>query len=240
VKNNRGDSFVFHTTALSPCPYLPNRQERKIVTELTQGDPDRFHDILSQSGFRRSHRIAYAPTCPGCNACMPARVRVADTKHSKSFRRILRNNSDLIMKPVPPQSSGEQHRLFMNYQEFRHAGGDMATMTYGDYRSMVEDSPIHTFIYEYRGPNGALVASVLIDAMSDGLSAVYSFFKTDEPKRSLGTYIVLTLIEACRALNLPYLYLGYWIKDCQKMSYKRRFQPLEIYGPQGWLDMEPE
>ena len=234
MKSFRTDSYVFHTTAPAPCPYLPNRLERKVVTELSQGDPVRFHEVLSRSGFRRSHAIAYAPACPGCSACVPVRIAVEGFVETKSFRRIRRANTDLTITPCPPRATGEQHRLFLAYQETRHAGGDMASMEFHEYRAMIEDSPIQTLLYEFRAPDEKLAAAVLTDVMDDGLSAVYSFYRPDESHRSLGSYVVLSLVEACRTLGLPYLYLGYWIAESRKMAYKQRFQPLEGHGVNGW------
>lgn len=234
MKTYRTDSFIFHTTAPAPCPYLPDRLERKVVTELTQGDAARFHELLSRSGFRRSHAIAYAPACPDCQACVPVRIDVEDFVDSRAFRRVRRANRDLAVAPCPPAASGEQHRLFLAYQETRHAGGDMAAMNFHEFRAMVEDSPIHTLVYEFRDPDGLLTAAVLTDVMNDGLSAVYSFFRPDQPERSLGSFVILVLLDACRSLGLPYLYLGYWIAESRKMAYKSRFQPLEGHGPGGW------
>ncbi len=239
MKNFRTDTFVFHTTAPAPCPYLRGRLERKIVTELAKGDSTRFHEILSRSGFRRSHAIAYAPAYPACQACVPVRIDVEGFVETRGFRRVRRINHDLVAMPCPPRASGEQHRLFLDYQETRHAGGDMAAMEFHEYRSMVEDSPIQTLIYEYRDRQGSLTAAVLADVMDDGLSAVYSFYRLDEPRRSLGCFVVLSLIDACHELGLPYLYLGYWIAESRKMSYKSRFQPLEAYGIDGWTRILP-
>ncbi len=242
MKSFRTDSYVFHTTAPAPCPYLPNRLERKVVTELAQGDPVKFHEVLSRSGFRRSHAIAYAPACPGCSACVPVRIAVEHFEESRTFRKLRRANADLAVLPSLARASGEQHRLFLAYQDTRHAGGDMASMEFHEYRAMIEDSPIETLLYEFRDPDERLIAAVLTDVMDDGLSAVYSFYRPDLPKRSLGTFAVLTLVDACRALGLPYLYLGYWIAESRKMAYKSRFRPLEGYGVNGWapIDLPPE
>ncbi|WP_337995533.1 arginyltransferase [Oleispirillum naphthae] len=239
MKTYRTETFVFHTTAPAPCPYLPHRLERKVVTELGQGDAARFHEILSRSGFRRSHAIAYAPACPGCSACVPVRIDAANFREGRTFRRIRRANADLTPAPCPAVATGEQHRLFLRYQEVRHAGGDMAAMEFHEYRSMIEDSPIETLVLEFRDPQEELAAAVLADVMEDGLSAVYSFYRPDMPKRSLGSFVVLTLIDACRRLGLPYLYLGYWIAESRKMAYKAHFQPLEGYGPAGWHRLPP-
>jgi leucyl-tRNA---protein transferase len=224
----------FFTTAPLPCPYVAGRLERKIVTELAGPDAEMLHEALSRAGFRRSHSIAYTPACPGCNACIPVRIVTGGFRPSRSMRRITRANSDLMMTQVPARATAEHYRLFAHYQESRHGGGDMAMMGFYDYRSMIEDSPINTFLYEFRQADGTLAAVCLTDRMSDGLSAVYSFFEPSLADRSLGTFVVLSLIAEALAQGLPYIYLGYWIAESHKMSYKTRFQPLEAFGPNGW------
>lgn len=224
----------FYTTAPNGCPYLPGRLERKIVTELTGPRAEDFHEILSAGGFRRSHSIAYAPACPGCNACIPVRVVASEFVHGRTFRRIMKANAEIRTRIVPPLVTDEQYQLFQAYQKSRHATSDMALMGYFDYRSMVEDSPIETMVVEFRDTGDRLIACSLVDMLQDGISAVYSFFDTDEPKRSLGTYSVLWLIDYAREVGLPYVYLGYWIAESPKMSYKTRFKPLEAFGPGGW------
>ncbi|MCB2108622.1 MAG: arginyltransferase [Rhodobacteraceae bacterium] len=224
----------FFTTAPLPCPYLPERLERKIVTELTGPGAEHAHEGLARAGFRRSHSIAYAPACPGCRACVAVRVRVADFARKRSFTRIWRDNSDLLAVKVAAKATAEQYDLFARYQQGRHTGSDMALMGFYEYSAMVEDSPIDTYMVEFRDRMGALIAVCLTDRTTDGLSAVYSFFETGGPRDGLGNYVVLWLIEHARRLNLPYVYLGYWIADSAKMAYKSRFQPLEALGPGGW------
>lgn len=224
----------FFTTAPLPCPYIAGRLERKIVTELNGPDAEVLHEALSRAGFRRSHSIAYTPACPGCSACIPVRIIADAFLPDRTMRRIMRDNQDLVARKVPARATAEQYRLFARYQESRHAGGDMAMMGFYDYRSMVEDSPIDTFLVEYRTADGTLVATCLTDRMSDGLSAVYSFYDPDLHRRSLGTYVVTWLVaDACQQ-GLPYVYLGYWIAESRKMAYKSRFSPLEAFGPNGW------
>lgn len=232
----------FFTTAPLPCPYVSGRLERKIVTELTGPEAEILHEALSRAGFRRSHSIAYTPACPGCNACVPVRIVVDDFKPGRSMRKVLKHNEGLVAQQVAPRASTEQYRLFSAYQDSRHGGGDMALMGLYDYRSMVEDSPIDTFLVEFRDGAGRLKAVVLTDRMSDGLSAVYSFYDPDLPQASLGTFVILWLVSEARRLGLPYVYLGYWIAESNKMAYKARFAPLEAFGPGGWraLDVLPE
>jgi arginine-tRNA-protein transferase len=229
----------FFTTAPLPCPYIAGRLERKIVTELNGPDADVLHEALSRAGFRRSHSIAYTPACPGCSACIPVRIVAGGFRPNRTMRKVLKANSGLTATRVPARASAEQFRLFARYQESRHSGGDMALMGFYDYRSMVEDSPIDTSVIEFRRHDGTLLACCLADRMSDGLSAVYSFFDPDFNECSFGTYVVLWLIDDANRQNLPYVYLGYWIAESRKMSYKTRFQPLEAFGPNGWHPLTP-
>jgi arginine-tRNA-protein transferase len=224
----------FYTTAPLPCPYLPGRTERKIVTELSGTEAEALHERLSRAGFRRSHNIAYAPVCPGCQACVPIRVVSEEFTPDRTQRRILRANADLTISEMPARATAEQFTLFQRYQKNRHADGDMAAMGYYDYRAMIEDTPISTGILEFRDAQDRLVGACLTDWLADGLSAVYSFFDTDEDKRSLGTFAVLWLIGRARSLGLPYVYLGYWVPESRKMAYKARFRPSEILISGAW------
>jgi arginyl-tRNA--protein-N-Asp/Glu arginylyltransferase len=227
----------FYTTAPLPCPYIAGRTERKVVTEITGPDADSLHDRLSRAGFRRSHNIAYAPVCPGCHACVPIRI-VADSFHpDRTQRRISRANLSLEGFEVPARATAEQFQLFQRYQQARHSDGDMATMSFYDYRAMVEDTPIETFIVEFRDPDDRLVGACLTDRLSDGLSAVYSFFAPGLESRSLGTYSILWLIARARELGLPFVYLGYWVPESRKMAYKARFRPSEILAGGTWRTM---
>ncbi|MFM7418448.1 MAG: arginyltransferase [Alphaproteobacteria bacterium] len=224
----------FYTTAPLPCPYLPGRTERKIVTELSGTEAEALHERLSRAGFRRSHNIAYAPVCPGCQACVPIRVVSEDFVPDRTQRRILRANADLTVSEMPARATAEQFTLFQRYQKNRHADGDMAAMGYYDYRAMIEDTPISTGLLEFRDAQDRLLGACLTDWLADGLSAVYSFFDTDEEKRSLGTFAVLWLIGRARSLGLPYVYLGYWVPQSRKMAYKARFRPSEILISGTW------
>jgi leucyl-tRNA---protein transferase len=228
----------FFTTAPLPCPYLPDRLERKIVTELSGPGAEDLHEGLARAGFRRSHSIAYAPACPGCRSCVPVRVVVGEFSRKRTLGRTWRENDDLLAVKVPARATNEQFDLFTRYQQGRHTGSDMALMGYYEYSAMVEDSPIDTFMVEFRDRMGALIAVCLTDRTNDGLSAVYSFFETKTERKSLGNFIVLWLIEHARKIGLPYVYLGYWISDSPKMGYKARFQPMESLGPTGWIRMD--
>lgn len=234
----------FFLTSPSVCPYLPGQFERKVFTHLIgQRAPDLL-DLLTQGGFRRSQNIAYRPACERCRACVSVRILVDEFEPTRSMRRTIERNRDLVGRMAPAGATSEQYALFRRYLETRHTGGGMSEMSVLDFSMMVEDSQVDTRLVQYRrrGPDsaftdrsdGALVAVALSDVMGDGLSMVYSFFDPDEADRSLGTLMILDHIERARALGLPFLYLGYWVEGSRKMDYKIRFQPQEHLMPKGW------
>ena len=204
-----------------------------------------LNDLLTHGGFRRSQSIAYRPACEGCRACVSIRVIADEFRPTRSMRRVLAHNADVIgeMRALVPTS--EQYSIFRAYLDSRHHDGGMADMTVLDYAMMVEDSHVKTRLVEYRrrGPDsalngrgvGTLLAAALTDVLSDGLSMVYSFFDPDEGSRSLGTLMILDHIVRARRMGLPYVYLGYWVEGSPKMDYKGRFLPQERLTPDRWV-----
>ena len=224
----------FFATAPLPCPYHSERIERRVVTELVKGDDPALHNALFQAGFRRSHNMAYVPACPICQACIAVRTVASGFTPSRSHKRILKRNAGVLAMEKPPVATAEQFDLFTDYLRARHGDGDMANMDSVDFKTLIEETAVDTAVVEFRDPDGRLIAACLTDRLGDGISAVYSFFATDLPRRGLGTYMVLWLIERARQLDLPYVYLGYWISDVANMAYKSRFRPAEIYTAEGW------
>ena len=229
----------FFLTAPSPCPYLPERFERKVFAHLPLSDGASVNDSLTQVGFRRSQNIAYRPACEACSACVSARIPVADYVFSRSERKILSRNDDVERLLVEAEATMEQFDLLRRYLLARHADGGMAEMTWPDYVAMVEDTAVRTHIIEYRlksktsGP-GDLIACALVDLMSDGLSLVYSFYDPMVTRRSLGSFVILDHVIQAGLTSLPYVYLGYWVRGSEKMDYKVRFSPIELLKPEGW------
>ncbi len=213
-----------------------------MFAHLPLSDGAAINDALTQIGFRRSQNIAYRPACETCDACVSARIPVADYGFSRSERRVLDRNQDLERNLVEAEATMEQFDLLRRYLLARHAEGGMADMTWPDYVAMVEDTAARTHLIEYRlrsddrGP-GDLVACILVDVLSDGLSLVYSFYEPTMARRSLGSFIILDHIVQAALAALPYVYLGYWVQGSPKMDYKARFNPVEVLRPGGWVLM---
>jgi len=229
----------FFLTAPSPCPYLPERFERKVFAHLPMSDGATVNDSLTQVGFRRSQNIAYRPACESCSACVSARIPAADYVFSRSERKTIARNDDLERHLVEAEATMEQFDLLRRYLTARHADGGMAEMAWPDYVAMVEDTAVRTHIIEYRqksedGGPGDLVACALVDLMSDGLSLVYSFYDPALTRRSLGSFVILDHVIQAGLTEMPYVYLGYWVRGSEKMDYKVRFTPIELLRPEGW------
>ena len=238
----------FYLTAPSPCPYLPGQEERKVFTHLVGERAAQLNDLLTHGGFRRSQSIAYRPACETCRACISVRVLVEDFRPTRSMRRVIERNRDVVGEMRVPVPTSEQYSVFRSYLDARHRDGGMADMTVLDYAMMVEDSHVDTRMIEYRQRtsersshelgNGRLVSVALTDVLSDGLSMVYSYYDSDESSRSLGTFMILDHIERARRMGLSYVYLGYWVEGSRKMAYKGRFLPQQRLAPDGWKRVE--
>ncbi len=223
----------FYVTAPQVCPYLPDRIERKLFTSIQGEDAQLLNDSLSQQGFRRSQNILYRPSCNECSACLSARIDVKKFKPSKGQKKIIRRSKFLIRSSNNPWATEEQYELFKRYLQERHAKGGMADMDVFEFAAMIEESSIETRVIEYHHEN--LLQSVcLTDFLSDGLSMVYSFFDPDKSKQSLGTFMILDHIALALELELPYLYLGYWVPGSSKMDYKVNFKGVEIFQNNIW------
>ena len=226
----------FRITRPVACPYLDGRMEQRLAADI-----DGFaqhHDTLAQAGFRRVENWVYKPICAGCTACLPLRIpagngRLGGLTISRNQRRVINRNRDLTRRILPNHSHPDHYELFARYLNSRHHDGQMAEMDMDSYTAMVSASPIETVLVEYRLGEAPL-AVMMLNLQHDGLSAVYSFFDPDESDRSLGTYMVLDVAAIALEMDLPFVYLGYYIEDSRKMNYKSRFQPAEVLKNGVW------
>jgi arginine-tRNA-protein transferase len=216
-----------------PCSYLDGLTARMAYTDpgLSMSAP--LYSALAEQGFRRSGDWVYRPWCRHCSACIPVRIPVARFAPNRSQARILKRNADLTAIPRPAEFVEEHYRLYRRYLETRHADGDMEGSGREEYMQFLGSAWANTAFVEFR-LGAELLAVAAVDRLSDGLSAVYTFFDPEQGPRGLGVYAVLWQVEEARALGLDWLYLGYWIEACRKMTYKSRYRPLEAWIAGQW------
>jgi len=218
------------------CSYLPDKQSSMLFANPGKAITLPEYALLIQHGFRRSGQLVYRPHCQDCAACVPVRIPVMRFSPRRGQKRVWRRNHDLEVTVRSPAFVDDHFRLYRHYQSQRHAGSSMDQNDPSAYTEFLVTSPVTTRFAEFRDSgNGQLLAIAVIDLVDDGLSAVYTFFDCDASHRGLGVYAILWQIEYAKSLGLPYLYLGYWIGECGKMSYKQHYQPLEAYFGNEWL-----
>lgn len=233
---------LFYLTRPTPCSYLPGKMERKAFTHLSDTKAPNIHQMLSESGFRRSQNIIYRPLCEECNACQSLRVLAQEFSLSTRFKRVMRTNSDVTTHQVDPIATYEHYQLFRQYLDTRHSDGGMANMDFEDFTNMIQETHVKTTLIEYRipsaDPNGELIGVALTDLLKDGLSMVYSFYDISRAERSLGSFMILDHILRAKQNHLKYIYLGYFVEGSAKMGYKKQFTPFEKIESTGWVRVE--
>jgi len=222
-----------YITAESPCSYFDDRMSSNLVPDPQLRLNMPIYNQLIQHGFRRSGSHCYRPHCNNCRSCVACRLHVDSFISSRSQRRCLKNNIDLTMNVVEADFTDEYFALYQRYLNSRHIDGSMAHPEADDFRQFLLCDWCDTRFLEFR-QNERLVAVAVTDFVSNGLSAVYSFFDPELSNRSLGTYCILKQIEYAKQQQQDYVYLGYWIDKHEKMDYKKNFKPLQLYLDEQW------
>jgi leucyl-tRNA---protein transferase len=229
---NELENIQFYITVPGSCPYIPERESRSLIASEDIVGAGAYYSELIQLGFRRSGLYIYRPQCSNCQACLSMRVLTQDFCISRSQKRALKQHQHLEARIQDISFSEEEYQLYLNYQLARHDGilEDNSRQHYYDFLINTSVNTLKVCFYD----NEQLKMVSILDRVKDGLSAVYTFYDTRDKTASYGTYCILWLIQWCQRQKLPYLYLGYWIKESQKMAYKEKFSPKEILVQGKW------
>ncbi|MDX1452426.1 MAG: arginyltransferase [Oleiphilaceae bacterium] len=219
-------TLVFYATPEHDCSYLADQKATTMFVDPKAKLDRHMYTQLSQLGFRRSGNHYYRPHCNACQACIPVRIPSQSFKPNRSQKRVLNKNRDLKIQVMTPDFHEDHYLLYEKYIRERHSDGDMYPPSRDQYRSfLIEGHPCTRFVEFSQDEH--IVAIAVVDELEDGLSAIYTFFDPDLDARSPGTLAVLWQLEEAKRRDLPYVYLGYFIRACPKMSYKTRFRPFE-------------
>jgi leucyl-tRNA---protein transferase len=228
----------FYVTTAYPCGYLPKKLAQSLIATPQNLVDANVYSGLIQQGFRRSGKFAYRPHCEHCNACISVRLPVNAFKATRSQLRAFKKHSDLQVSIIEAGYYEEHFTLYHEYQKQRHSNGPENISELEDeisqYQQFLCQTNVESIMVEFRDADQTLKMVSVIDIVADGLSAVYTFYDTND-KASYGTYSILWQIYWAEQLGLPYLYLGYWIADSEKMAYKQQFQPQEKLLDGEWI-----
>ncbi len=225
-----------YATHPHPCSYLPGQDATTLfIDPKTEVDKELYSQLASM-GFRRSGGHIYRPHCDSCKACIASRIPVDAFEYKRKQRKISNRNNDLLVEEITDIADDEYYHLYARYIDQRHPDGDMFPPSKDQYLSFLTKEWGITKFYGFR-ENNKLLAVAITDVMDNGLAAVYTFFDPESDRRSLGSYAILWQIEQAKKLQLPYVFLGYWIKECRKMNYKTDYRPLELLINDQWLRM---
>ncbi len=180
--------------------------------------------------FRRLGDVVYRPECGRCRECRQLRVRALEFQPSRAQRRCAARNRDVTSETHAPEAAPDKHVVYQRYLEARHEG--QMSGTWQEFLELVNGVNPFTREVVFRVA-GRFLGAGIYDVTPLALSAVYFYFDPELAQRSPGVLNVLWLLQQCRRLGAPWLYLGYHVSGCDKMSYKKTFRPNETLGDDG-------
>ena len=225
--SSTGDIVEFSTLE-SKCVYLPY-EKMKMEYKYIKYCSEKLSTDLIRRGWRRFGDYYSRPKCNDCNKCQSLRIDVESFKFTKSVRRVMSKNKDTKIILRKPSVSMEHLNLYEKYHRHMQLkkGWDYYSVNADSYHDLYAKG-FSTFGREILYiRDSKLVGVDLVDFLDDGLSAIYFYYDPDYHKLSLGNYSIYKQIELAKERNLKWIYLGYYVKECDSLNYKINYQPYQ-------------
>jgi len=232
----------FYVTTPYQCGYIPKKLAQSLIASPQNLVDGQVYSGLIQQGFRRSGKFAYRPHCENCSACTPIRIKLDNFKPNRSQTRAYKKHANLEASIQPLNFQEKHFELYTRYQKLRHPEDALSNIEEKNeveqYRQFLCQSNVESVMVEFKDEQDITKIVSVIDIVQDGVSAVYTYYDAEDVNASYGTYAIMWLSKWTKSLNLPYLYLGYWIAESPKMVYKQQFKPQERLIDGEWLTID--
>ncbi len=233
-------SYAHFHTEERECPYLhdrPSRLEVRLIDQLSSAE----HSLLLQSGVRHFGRSYFRASCRTCSECLSLRVPGRTFRPSRSQRRTIAKNRDIEVSVGDPRVDADRIDLYRRFHTEREAkrGWVPSHIDMEEYVASFVDSPVKTIEFRY-SLGGRLVAVAYVDDSTNAFNSIFAFWEPALFRRGLGTFDVLTEIREAQRRGKEFLYLGYYVKGCVSLEYKRTFRPCELLKEGRWMADEAE
>lgn len=232
-----------------PCVYLPEETaslENRVMLDVSSSE---FEAMLVR-GWRRFGPFYFRPACASCQACVSIRIPVATFEPSQSQRRAWKKGSArLRVELARPSVDAQRLALYAKWHAMREDLRGWAPSVQDEESYSIEFAFSHPSARELTywddaAPEGPrLVGVSLCDMTPQAISAIYFYYDPDYMKMSPGVFNIIYQINLAQRLDLPYVYLGYFVEGCDSMKYKATFRPHETLrarpsfeAPSAWSD----
>ncbi len=221
------------------CSYFTNEKSDIRYQYINSCKSDDYQKKL-EHGWRRFGKVHFVPECKNCTKCISMRIDVKNFEFSKSQKRVLNKNKNTKLYIRPPSLTKEHINLYNKYHKtmnekklwpYNVIDADEYIKSYVE--GNVEFAKEFLFIRDEK-----LVGVTLVDILPKSISAIYSFYDHNYEELSIGKFSILSQIKIAKELNIPYIYLGYWIDKHYSMGYKEEYEPFEILTNRVSLDEE--
>lgn len=229
--------IVAFSTLPAKCAYIEH-QTMRMEYKYIQDCPEVLNQKLVQTGWRRFGEYYSRPVCQNCNKCLSLRIKALEYQFSKSARRTLRQNKDtkmLIQKPTLTRNHLNLYEKYHRYMESKK-GWKHYELGPNSYHELYVAGALEFGKEVLYFRDNKLIGVDLIDFLDDGISSIYFFYDPDYTHYSLGRFSIYQQIRIAQMYKLPYVYLGYYVKECQSLKYKADYEPYEILQGNPGLD----